>query len=122
MEPKTEPQVTSVTIALLKQILYGTTYEFNVNAPTDFVNWWETTLWAQEMHGNLKKNIASRDGRYCNPKWTLNNRSAKQWEYYLQKSPNGSTEAPVQGFSTEEFQTELVKTVISDNLLFRIVE
>jgi len=56
----------------------------NPDAPTEFLDWWETTSWAQEMRRNLKKLAATRNDKCSNPQWTSSNRGAKQWANYGQ--------------------------------------
>jgi len=64
-----EPRVASNSgvAGALKPIILSTAYELNSDAPTEFLDWWETTSWAQEMHRNLKKLAATRNDKYSNP-------------------------------------------------------
>jgi len=80
MEQTIEPRVASDSgiSAALKPIIRSTAYELNPNVPTEFLDWGETTSWAQEMHHNLKKPAATRNEKYSNPQWTSSNRGAKQ--------------------------------------------
>jgi len=86
MEQMIEPRVASDSgiPVPLKPIIRSTTYELNPDAPTEFLDWWETTSWAQEMRRNLKKPAATRNDKYSNPQWTSSNRGAKQWANYGQ--------------------------------------
>jgi hypothetical protein len=77
-------EASSTVPPILKQILRGTAYELDANEPTPFLNWWETTTWAQAMHHNLQRDPALRESKYSDPKWTSSHRTAKQWTNFGQ--------------------------------------
>jgi len=55
-----------------------------LDAPTEFLDWWETTSWAQEMRRNMKKPAATCNDKYSNRQWTSSNWGAKKGQKFGQ--------------------------------------
>ena len=69
---------------VLKRIQNGTAYMYEASKQKEFLEWWETTSWAQQMLENLSKGDESRNPKLLDPRWGSTKRKAQQWLNYSQ--------------------------------------
>lgn len=68
----------------LTRIQGGSAYLFEAATAKQFLQWWETTAWAKQLHENLSKVSSAKKEKICDPRWESTNRTAKQWSNYGQ--------------------------------------
>ena len=79
-----DQQSNSEVISLLKRIQNGSAFLYEASISEQFMQWWNTTTWAEQMHENLNKAPAARSGGFSDPRWNSTNLTAPQWSNYGQ--------------------------------------
>ena len=77
-----DQQANSEVISLLKRIQNGSAFLYEASTLEQFMQWWNTTTWAEQMHENLNKAPAARSGEFPNSRWNSINLTALQWSNY----------------------------------------
>ena len=57
---------------------------YEASTSEQFMQWWNTTTWAQQMRENIEKASTSRNEKFSDPKRDSTNRTAPQWSNYGQ--------------------------------------
>ena len=77
-----DQQSNSEVISLLKRIQNGSAFLYEASTLEQFIQWWNTTTWAEQMRENLNKAPAARSGGFSDPRWNSTNLTAPQWSNY----------------------------------------
>ena len=72
------------SVSALKRIQNGTAWLYEASTLMQFMEWWHTTTWAEQMRENLNKAPSSRNEKFSDPRWGSTNCSAPQWSNYGQ--------------------------------------
>lgn len=80
-----EPSNSEVpSIPVLKRTQNGSAFMYEDSTSEQFLQWWHTTAWAQQMRENLDKASTSRNEKFSDPRWDSTNLTAPQWSNYGQ--------------------------------------
>ena len=68
----------SELISLLKRIQNGSAFLDKASTSEQFMQWWNTTTWAEQIRENLNKASAAQSGGFFDPRWNSTNLIAPQ--------------------------------------------